>query len=418
MRKYLFFIGLLLLPLTVNAADANIDLTVSQDKVSVGKTVIVTADVNSNTPIGYYEYTLDYDHDKLELIKGRSYNIENADNSTTKSFKKQFTFKVKNVSANKVSVKSYAVSSTKNESMSVTINPAYINSSGNNTISDNDNNNLSKLEIENYKLEPTFNKNTTNYILKIEDDINEINIIAKAENSKAEVSGNGKRSLKNGDNRIEVTVTSVSGKDKTYTIKVRLVSQNNIQIKIDDKTYTVLKKISDFNSLKGYKVKTIKLKDATVEALYNSKTDITLVGLKDDNGKTALYIYNIDDDSYTSYNKISSDSISILPVNSSMKFKNFTTYNETIGNNEVTCYKASSDSNYCILYAMDLTSGEKDWYVYDIKEKTIQKYNNDIDTYYEDRIDNTKVLIYILSGTTLLFGIMTIVFAINSGKRK
>ena len=185
MKKYLFLIGLLLLPITANAASANIDLTASENKVSVGKTIIVTANVNSTTAIGYYEYTLDYDHDKLELINGRSYNIESADNANTKSFKKKFTFKVKNSGANKISVKSYAVSASgSNESMSVTVNPVSINSSGQNTINSSDNNDLESLEIENYKLEPSFNKNTTNYIAKIEDSITEINIIAKAASSK------------------------------------------------------------------------------------------------------------------------------------------------------------------------------------------------------------------------------------------
>ncbi len=419
MKKYLFLIGLLLLPITANAASANIDLTASENKVSVGKTVVVTANVNSTTAIGYYEYTLDYDHDKLELVSGRSYNIESANNANTKSFKKKFTFKVKNSGANKVSVKSYAVSASgSNESMSVTVNPVNINSSGKDTINSNDNNDLESLEIENYKLEPSFNKNTTNYIAKIEDSITEINIIAKAASSKASIIGDGKHSIKNGDNRIEITVTSESGKDKTYTIKVRLVEKDQLQLKIGGNTYIVIKKLNNFGGLKNYKIKNIKIKDTTIESLYNAKTGITLIGLKDEGGKSNLYIYDKDKDTYTIYNEITSEGISIMPTPGSNKPKDYYLFNETINNVEVSCYKTAKSSNFCVFHGMNLENGEEDWYVYDLEEKTIQKYNNEAEEFYKDKMENTKVLVCILSGTTLLFGILTIGFAIKSGKRK
>ena len=67
---------------------------------------------------------------------------------------------------------------------------------------------------------------------------------------------------------------------------------------------------------------------------------------------------------------------------------------------------------------MNLKTGEKGWYSYNKKEETIQKYNTDIEDYYKEKIQNTKVLIYILSGTTLIFGISTIVLAIKRNKRK
>ena len=419
MKKYLFLIGLLLLPITANASNANIDLTASPSKANTGKIVVVTVNVNSTTPISYYEYTLDYDHDKLELISGRSYNIESADNADTKSFKKQFTFKVKNSGANKVSVKSYAVTAAgKKENMSVTVNPASINSSGQDTINPSDNNNLKSLEIENYKIEPSFNKNTTNYVAAIEDNINEINIIAKAESSKASIIGDGKHTIKNGDNRIEITVTSESGKDKTYTIKVRLTEKDQLQLKIDGATYIVIKKLNNFEGLKNYKIKNIKIKDTTVEALYNTKTDITLIGLKDEGGKSNLYIYDADKETYTIYNEITTDSISIMPTPNSNKPKDYYLFVETINNVDVKCYKTAKSSNYCVFYGMNLANGEENWYVYDLEEKTIQKYNNEAEEYYKDKMENTKMLVCILAGTTLLFGILTIAFAIKSGKRK
>lgn len=420
MKKYLLLISMfLLLPITANAANANIDISSSPSKASVGSKINVSVDVNSTTPIGYYEYTLDYDHDKLELMSGKSYNIDRADTSNVKSFKKQFTFRIKSSGYNKISVKSYAVSAYgNNESMSVTVSSASINSSGNETVSQSDNNNLSSLKIENYKLEPTFNKNTTNYVLKIEDDITEINVIAKAENSKATVTGDGKHKLKNGDNRIELIVTSESGKDKTYTINVRLLEKSPIEVIVNDKNYTVVKNLNSFGSLDGYKKTQIKIQDDSVEALYNSVTGLTLVVLKNESGNSELFIYDMDNDSYSKYIELESNGLTIIPIVTSEKLKNYDKYNEIIDGNDIECFKVSESSEYCVIYAVNAETGEKGWYMYNKNDGSIQKYNEDEIINKNDKKDNTRILIYILSGTTLLFGIMTIIFAIKSGKRK
>lgn len=418
MKKYLFLIGLLLLPISVNAANANIFLTANPKNAYTGKNVIVTVNVSSTTPIGYYEYTLDYDHDKLQLAGGKAYNIEYANTGNVKTFKKDFTFVVKDESATKVSVKSYAVSSTNNESMSVTVNPAKINSSGNDVEDQSDNNNLKLLKIENYKIEPTFNKNTTNYIAKIEDNINEINIIAKAESENASIIGDGKHIIKEGDNRIEVTVTSESGKDKVYTIKVTLKEKNPVKITIDGTNYTLVKSLENYKSMKNYTIKKIKIDDNTVDSLYNSKANITLVGLKNENGRIKLFIYDSNAKTYSIYNEITSDSISILPVKTDEVLKNYEPYTELINDNKITCYKISSSSKFCTLYAMDIATGEKDWYTYDLELKTIQRYTEDINNYNKEKEKDTSILIYILSGTTLLFGITTIAFAIRSARKR
>lgn len=421
MKKYLILIAImLLLPVTANAANANIDITASPSKASVGNKINVSVNVNSTTPIGYYEYTLNYDHEKLELVSGKSYIIEYANTDNTKSFKKSFTFKIKSKGSNKISVKSYAVSAaSNNESMSVTVNPANINSSGNETISPSDNNNLSSLKIENYKIEPTFNKNTTNYVLKIEDDIDEINVIAKAENSKASVVGNGKHKLKKGDNRIEVTVTSENGQDKTYTIKVRLTEKKQIIVTIDGKNYTVIKKLDRLKA-ENYKTTNIILQENSIEALYNSNTNLTLIGLKDIYEKENLYIYDIESETYYPYIELKYNNTIIVPIKTDEKLKNYNKYTETIEENEIECYKISESSNYCNIYAINNDSGETKWYTYNIDDKTIEEYNESIDNNTEKnkKNNNSNTLIYILSGSTILFGILTIVFAIKSGKRK
>ena len=416
MKKYLLLLGLFILfPFSVNAASANIDISASSTKASLGNTIDVTVTVSSTSAIGYYEYTLDYDHSKLELTSGNAYNVEHSNSENNKKFEKKFEFKVRENGANKISVKSYAVSNySGSDNMSVTINPVSINSS--NSSDQSDNNYLSKLEIEGYNIEPKFNKTTNNYVLQITDEITDINVIAEADSSKASVIGTGKRTIKSGDNRIEVTVTSESGKDKTYTIKVTLKEKNPIKVTIDEKEYTLMRKIESYDDMNGYKIKKIKIDGEEVESLYNEKTNYTLLLLKDSNGNTSFYIY--DDGKYTKYNVISSLKMDIIPVKTEEKLENYTLYKETINNSLTQCYKINSESNYCVIYAMDLSNGNKDWYMYDLENNTIQKFNSDIDDYYKDKMNNTVKLIYILSATTLLFGITTIAFAVKSGRKK
>ena len=137
-----------------------------------------------------------------------------------------------------------------------------------------------------------------------------------------------------------------------------------------------------------------------------------------ENGRIKLFIYDSNAKTYSIYNEITSDSISILPVKTDEVLKNYEPYTELINDNKITCYKISSSSKFCTLYAMDIATGEKDWYTYDLELKTIQRYTEDINNYNKEKEKDTSILIYILSGTTLLFGITTIAFAIRSARKR
>lgn len=422
MKKYLFILGaIMLLPISVNAENATIDISSSKKNVSPGDSITVTANVEGDVAIGYYEYTLDYDHDKLKLTSGSSYNVDRANNNNTTKFSKTFKFKVTDEGTSKISVKSYAATSYKNETnMKVKVNPVTIVSNLENTNNNNysTNNNLSSLEVEGFKISPTFSKKTTKYKLSLDDDVEEIKIKATTEDENANVSGTGKHSLTPGDNKFEIIVTSEKGEEKIYVINVTVEDKNPIKIEVNNKTYTVVKNIESLKIPDNYKIIDVKINDTLIKGAYSDITKYTLVGLKDEQGNTSLYIYDNDTNSYTSYNEIIFEQVSFLPISSDEKLEGHQLYNETINKIDIECYKISSDSNYCVIYGMNLKTGEKGWYSYNKEENTIQKYNDEIKDYYNEKVDSTKILVYILSGTTLLFGITTIVLAIKKGKKK
>ena len=152
--------------------------------------------------------------------------------------------------------------------------------------------------------------------------------------------------------------------------------------------------------------------------LYSDKTKLTLVALKDEDGTTSLFIYDSKTNTYKPYNVIMTDNISFLPVVTDDSIEGYTKYTETINGVELNCYKTSEASNYCVVYGTNLKNDNEGWYVYDLEENTIQSFNKDMENFYKEKINNTRILIYILSATTLVFGITTIVFVIKSTKRR
>ena len=81
------------------------------------------------------------------------------------------------------------------------------------------NNFLKSLSVEGATLSPAFNKNTTTYSIP-QVDVASITINASAEDSKAVISGAGKRNLDYGDNSLKIDVKAENQSVKTYVIKV------------------------------------------------------------------------------------------------------------------------------------------------------------------------------------------------------
>ena len=88
------------------------------------------------------------------------------------------------------------------------------------TSNGNNNNFLKSLSVSGYKLNRTFDKYTMTYSLTVPGNVSSITVNAPALGSGAKVSGAGKHSLVEGDNKINIKVTAPSGVVRTYTITV------------------------------------------------------------------------------------------------------------------------------------------------------------------------------------------------------
>lgn len=88
------------------------------------------------------------------------------------------------------------------------------------TSSGDNNNYLNSLSVSGTSISPKFDKFTTSYTATVKAEISSVTINANPLGKSAKVSGNGKVSLKTGENTIKVTCTAASGVKRTYTIRI------------------------------------------------------------------------------------------------------------------------------------------------------------------------------------------------------
>lgn len=156
-------------------------------------------------------------------------------------------------------------------------------------------NTLSSLEVENYKISPSFDKKTTNYTLKVKKNVTSVKISAILDSDKSSFNkGYGPRevNLNYGVNNVSVKVTSESGSTKTYTIKITREddrSSNNYlkSLNVDSGNFNFNKNNLNYSFSVPNEVTTIKVY-ATAE---DSKS--TVSGAKTYNLKEGLNKINI-----------------------------------------------------------------------------------------------------------------------------
>lgn len=88
---------------------------------------------------------------------------------------------------------------------------------------------LLQLSVDKGVLDPAFHPDINNYVVDVDEGVNEINITAKAD-PKAIVTGTGSHTLTVGENTFEVVVTAENGDINTYVIVVNKKASSNTKI--------------------------------------------------------------------------------------------------------------------------------------------------------------------------------------------
>ena len=264
------------------------------------------------------------------------------------------------------------------------------------------NNYLKTLEVEGTTISPEFNKDTLEYTATLEAGTEKATIIGEKADSYASVTGVGEKDVVEGENKFEVVVTSESGQARTYVVTITVKEFDPIIIKVDGKEYTVVRKLDAELKPDSFTETTVTIGENTIQAFYNEVTGITVVGLKDENGKVLLFKY--DDENYTRYYEFKFNQLTINVIDMNKKFlpKGYKEYTVKLGEEEFKAYKFTKDSDYALVYGVDVVTGEKNLYQVDLKNNTVQLYNDELIDYMKETDKNNLVIFAILGGVIFL----------------
>lgn len=278
------------------------------------------------------------------------------------------------------------------------------------------NNYLKSLEVEGVAISPEFNKDTLEYTATLEAGTEKTNIIGEKADSYASVTGVGEHDVVEGENKFEVVVTSESGQSRTYVVTITVKEFDPIIVKANGKEYTVVRKLDASLKPESFTESTITIGENTIQAFYNEVTGVTLVGLKDENGKVLLFTY--DDENYSRYYefKFNQLTINLIDMNKKILPKGYKKYSVILNDEEIVGYKFNKNSNYALVYGVDVVTGEKDLYQVDLKNNTVQLYNDELIDYMKETDKNNLVIFAILGGVIFLEFI--VVLLTNRNKKR
>ena len=415
---------LLVIPKTVFAASGKINVS-GTSTVVVGNNVTVTVTLSSSTLIGSWEMSLNYDKNYLQLrsATSESNGIRMAASTATGVKSKSYTFTFKTLKKGSTSVSvggylAYAYADLSEISLSSNSKKINIITQAELEASYSKNNNLASLGVEGFTLTPEFNANTLEYSVIVPEDTKNVNLTGTVQDKKASITGVGVQQVNQGNNKFLVTVKAENGSEKTYTINVDVKDENPIEVTVGDKKYTVVKIKENLPIASLYNEYSIKINEFDIPAYKNDYTGLVLVGLKDTDGNISLFIYDDENNSYKEYSELKSSQITIYPLKPEENVEGYKKGNVKIQDIDVEGFYLNEDSDFFVIYGVNVETGDKGFYMYDKKMQTLIKYNDELSSLLSEKI---KLYTYIIIGFISLSVVMLIIIIVlvcKKGKKK
>lgn len=400
---------------------AGYDVSVTSNTIIVGNSV--TLKISANDLAGRFDFSVS----NSSVISMSSSNVflDNDSKSITITAKSAGTSVITITPTDATSYDGDAI--TGNRTITITVNnkpTSNPNTGGNSSGTSNtstpvkkksNNNYLSSLTVDGYSLDKEFKKDELEYSLVVESGTDKVIINAQLDDDKAKVTGIGEIALKEEDNKLEIKVTAENGSTRTYILNVKIEELNPVEVTIDKKKYSIVRK--EIDSIKipnGYEKTTIKIGDEDILCYKNDKTKNILMILQDDKGNNNLYSYNEKTKKYTLYSSLTlgNTTLSIIDMPSNLVPKGYTKVSFKYDDTKLEGYQyiesnktyAADDgvkgSDFYLVYAINEKTGEKALYVFDKLEGTIQRFNSDLVKAYED--ENNQYFLYMLISLALL----------------
>ena len=423
--KYLLLslLVLIVLPLSVSAASGTIKVT-GTSQVVVGNRVTLTVTLSSpNAPMISWEMNLNYDSNYLELVSTNSENngTKMVNSSATGTNKKTYTFTFRTKKTGSTTVKvntydAYAFEDLSQISLTSSGKTLRIITQEELEASYSKDNDLKSLSVEGFEISPEFDKDVTEYSVVVPENTTEITINAEENDSAASVTGAGTQTVTQGTNTFQIVVRAENGSEKTYTLTVEVKDENPINVVVDDKNLTVVKIKDYLPQVNAYQETTVNINDFEIPAYTSELTGFTLVGLKDEEGNIALYIYNAEDNTYKIYNELKLSNLTIYPMSTDKVLEGYKSGTITINDILVNSFYVSDDSRFAIIYGINVETGEEGFFKYDKIDQSAIKYDDEMINTLNEKIN---LYTYIIFGFIGLFVLMFIILICAlRGKKK
>ena len=396
------FIGGVFHKVDVKAASCEIELSLQDSEIAVGKAFNMKVTITGQEIISGVEMLLNYDADALEFVTASSQvtggegtlKIEDTDIATPSnkiSYVIKFEVKEAGTSYIKVEGSPAIYNEESGQSMSAASNVLAISTKA--EVEESSNNLLKSLKIGGGELSPAFSSKVYDYETNLSSGTKNLIISAKPEDEKATVKVTGADDLKEGQNKISIIVMAQNGDTREYTL-LATVNQEELKEENEEQEQEN-EEITD----------TKKEIDSSITVI-GEDDPLTIVTQR------SFMVHELEDDT-------------MIPNG----------YQRTtilIDSTEVTAYEKSNEfSDFVLIYAS--TAGtKKTFYQYDKKEQTLQRFvqpvlqNEQVDVTTEDTTvtSNEKhskgydYLLIALTFLSILFMGSTVILLMKQRKRR
>ena len=406
--------------LQVNASSGTISVTSSTSKVVVGNTFKVTVKVSSTAALGSWQYTISYDSNKLKLQSGTS-NVVDYGDGTTKSKSYTYTFKALSSGSTNITVKSYRAYAWDESLMTLTAGSKTVKLITQEDLiaSYSKDNSLKSITVDGYELTPVFDTETLEYTVSVPSNIEKITLNAEVNDKSATLTGTGEKEVSEGDNIFELLVTAENGSQRKYKINIKVEDPNPITVETTDgKTGTIVKRASTLTKPNTFNETTININNEEIPAFISDITKLTLVGIKIEGEEVSLYIYDEVNNTFTPYKELTFNNIIIYPKEYNDYPEDYQKYEIELNGEKLTGYKIDKNSDFFLIYGLNIETGEENIYKIDTKENTVSRYTDEETVYLNGNIKNLQFIIIVLGAESVLLLIILICVLISKNKSK
>ena len=450
--------------LTAHAATGKI--TFSDPSVTVGEQVSVKMKIASsdNTALGASDVRLQYDSSALQFLSGTSANggagsirvigAMESENQTTFTF----TLKFKALKAGTSNIKVTSQEVYDANSQVVTID--HVGSSAVKVtapVTYSKDATLSGLTISPGELTPAFSADVTEYTATVGADVEKLTVSAPATHDKASVSVSGNEGLQIGENTITCKVKAEDGETtKTYTILVTKteelptesagetsapVTSGGSATNVEDGNWQVAASFDASLLPSGFSVTEFTYDGQAVQAAADAQGNVLLY-MTNESGEGEFFLFDPTSNILAPYVtvRMAEKQIIVLPpeqIPDDITLpEGFAECMIDIGSHTVHGWiwnsKTEDVPEYCIVYGQN-DEGERNFYRYDQKEMTMQRYFRDPDAadlrakYTELAETYTELLaeyktrgwiIAVLAGVSVLLAVLLVVSLIVRKPKK